>query len=71
VDAFHATTSSGARSPREVGFDDGVLGVDLATEPSGTAGCWLTFDDEGAHAELVADRLDDGTLIRLISRGTA
>ncbi|MDX6400679.1 MAG: hypothetical protein QOF27_1285 [Gaiellaceae bacterium] len=44
-----------------------VLGVDLATEPSGTAGCWLTFDDEGARAEVVEDRLDDGALIRLIA----
>ena len=43
-----------------------VLGVDLATEPGGTAGCWLTFDQKGAHADLVEDRLDDETLIELI-----
>src|SRR4051794_20265035 len=44
-----------------------VLGIDLATEPKGTAACWLSFDERGARAELVDDRLDDGTLIGLIA----
>jgi predicted nuclease with RNAse H fold len=43
-----------------------VLGIDLATEPKGTAACWLSFDATGARAELVDDRLDDSTLITLI-----
>jgi hypothetical protein len=44
-----------------------VLGVDLATEPAGTAGCWLTFDEDDARADIVDDRLDDETLIRLVA----
>lgn len=44
-----------------------VLGIDLATEPAGTAGCWLTFDEDGARADIVDERLDDGTLIRLLA----
>jgi hypothetical protein len=48
-----------------------VLGVDLATEPAGTAACWLSFDDESARAELVEERLEDATLIRLIASTAA
>jgi hypothetical protein len=44
-----------------------VLGVDLATEPNGTAGCWLTFDGGRARAHLVEERLDDRALVRLIA----
>jgi predicted nuclease with RNAse H fold len=44
-----------------------VLGVDLATEPAGTAACWLTFDGVSGRAELVEERIDDETLIRLIA----
>jgi hypothetical protein len=44
-----------------------VLGIDLATEPRGTAACWLTCHSEGARADLVADRLDDDTLLGLLA----
>src|SRR5712691_11333541 len=44
-----------------------VLGMDLASEPKCTAACWLSFDEQGPKAELVEDRLDDVTLIRLIA----
>jgi predicted nuclease with RNAse H fold len=44
-----------------------VLGIDLATEPKGTAACWLSFSGQGARAELVAEKLDDAALVRLIA----
>jgi hypothetical protein len=44
-----------------------VLGVDLATEPRGAAACWLRFADGRAEVEIVEARLDDATLVELLS----
>lgn len=43
-----------------------VLGVDLATEPKGTA-CWLRFAGAHVEVELVDERLDDATLVALLA----
>jgi predicted nuclease with RNAse H fold len=44
-----------------------VLGIDLATEPKGTAACWLKFEGAKAEVELVEHRLDDKTLVALLA----
>jgi hypothetical protein len=42
------------------------LGIDLATEPDGTAACEITWLAGSAHGRLFTDRLDDARLLALI-----
>jgi hypothetical protein len=54
--------------PRRVEIDQmDVLGVDLATEPAGTAACWLRSESGRTRLEVVTGRLDDDLLVDVLA----
>jgi predicted nuclease with RNAse H fold len=44
-----------------------VLGVDLATEPAGTAACWVRSESGRTRLEVVTGRLDDDLLVDVLA----
>src|ERR1035441_8827786 len=47
------------------------IGVDVASQPAGTAGCWVRWDVAGATIESVEHELDDRRLAAILAEPVA
>jgi hypothetical protein len=47
------------------------IGVDVASQPAGTAGCWVRWDGAGATIESVEHELDDRRLAAILAEPVA
>jgi hypothetical protein len=47
------------------------VGVDVASQPAGTAGCWVRWDGAGATIESVEHELDDRRLAAILAEPVA